>query len=156
MCFYAATYYACGDWKWGNMKERCFKQHRIGEVCGHKLVDSENTAHVRDDCRLCQDIRIKRGRLEKEEGNIRRWRAEGSKFEMSIAKAQRQARELIETIRDMESRRMKNVHAIGLKQGGDSGGAGKSTVEQRASSRTDIVRRSTCPISRRLWWRPCT
>ena len=110
------------------MKLRCPKQHRIGEVCGRKFFDSENTTRVSEDCRLCADIKIKLGRLEKEQKNIRRWREEGSRFESSIGKAERQSEELVAVIRDMDSRRMKNQHAISSRQGGDSGGAGRISV----------------------------
>ncbi|RMD39582.1 hypothetical protein DV735_g5538, partial [Chaetothyriales sp. CBS 134920] len=88
------------------MKERCSKQHRIGEVCGRKFFDTDDTTTVSDDCRLCQDIKVKTNRLRKEEENIRRWKQEGDRFKSSIAKAEGVRRELMDLIQDMESRRM--------------------------------------------------
>lgn len=54
MCFYARINFNCGDWKWGNMKQRCSRQPRIGETCNTKLVDTENLTIVDEDCGKCQ------------------------------------------------------------------------------------------------------
>ena len=107
------------------MKLRCPKQHRIGEVCGRKFIDTDNITRMPEDCRLCKDIEIKKNRLSKEVDNIRRWSQEGKRFESSISKARAQATELAGIIREMESRRPKNIFA---KQGGDSGGAAGMSV----------------------------
>ena len=105
MCYYARTDYRCGDWKWGNMKVRCARQPRIGETCGAKLVDTENVMRIGDDCKLCQEIKVKQRRLQKERDNIKRWSREGARFSGLIDKAQRDARELEETIAEMIGRR---------------------------------------------------
>ncbi|RMZ77206.1 hypothetical protein DV738_g4488, partial [Chaetothyriales sp. CBS 135597] len=78
----------------------------MGEVCGRKFFDTDDTTTVSDDCRLCQDIKVKTNRLRKEEENIRRWKQEGDRFKSSIAKAEGVRRELMDLIQDMESRRM--------------------------------------------------
>lgn len=105
MCYYAITDYACGDWKWGNMKQRCERQPRMGEVCGAKLVAQEYRETLREDCRVCKDIHTKQGRLEKEQSNIARWKKDGRKFQASIEKAERESQLLHETIRELYQRR---------------------------------------------------
>ena len=37
MCYFERIDYACGDWKWGNMKEQCPREWRTRETCGAKL-----------------------------------------------------------------------------------------------------------------------
>lgn len=105
MCYYASTDFACGDWRWGNMKQRCPRQHRMGETCGARLTDLDNLTKVNDDCKLCQEILVKRRRLQKEKDNITRWKREGTKFRASIEKAQREVKQLEEAIADMHSKR---------------------------------------------------
>jgi hypothetical protein len=105
MCFYEHTDYVCGDWKWGNMKERCHRQHRIGEVCGRKLFHPEYKIQRNEKCRICQDLDIKYRKLEKEKANIKRWKKEGRKFQASIEKAEGEVQSLDAQIRDLESRR---------------------------------------------------
>ncbi|KAK5045204.1 hypothetical protein LTR84_009537 [Exophiala bonariae] len=78
---------------------------RIGEVCGAKLVDTENVTMSPDDCKLCQEIKVKQRRLQKERDNIKRWSREGARFSGLIEKAQRDARELEATIALLTSRR---------------------------------------------------
>ncbi|KAJ4517108.1 hypothetical protein HRR83_004979 [Exophiala dermatitidis] len=109
MCYFARTDYRCGDWRWGNMKVRCQRQPRIGETCGARLADTDNVTQVDEDCRLCQEIVIKQRRLQKERDNIRRWSLEGDRFRASIERAQREAKQLEQTIEDMRSRRISVV-----------------------------------------------
>lgn len=87
------------------MKLRCPRQHRIGEVCGAKLVDHESVTKVDDDCKLCQEIGVKERRLQKEKANIDRWSREGNKFSASIEKARREAQSLESLIEEMRGRR---------------------------------------------------
>lgn len=106
MCYYARTDYRCGDFKWGNMKLRCERQPRMGEVCGAKLADTHNLSFVDDDCRVCQDIETKKRRLRKEQDNIARWRGDRrNNFGASIEKATRESQILVEQIRELEQRR---------------------------------------------------
>ncbi|OQU97719.1 hypothetical protein CLAIMM_03609 [Cladophialophora immunda] len=88
------TDFRCGDWRWGNMKQRCPRQPRIGETCGARLVDTDNLSRTNEDCKHCQEKAVKERRLQKERDNLRRWRSEGDRFAASIAKAEdeRQAR----------------------------------------------------------------
>lgn len=91
------------------MKVRCQRQPRIGETCGARLADTDNVTQVDEDCRLCQEIVIKQRRLQKERDNIRRWSLEGDRFRASIERAQREAKQLEQTIEDMRSRRISVV-----------------------------------------------
>lgn len=105
MCYYATTDYRCGDWRWGNMKLRCPRQHRMGETCGAKLVHHESVTKSPEDCKICQEITIKQRRLQKERDNIARWSKDGSKFAASMEKAEREAQQLAETIRELHNKR---------------------------------------------------
>lgn len=105
MCYYEQTRFNCGDWKWGNMKERCVRQHRIGETCGYKLAAQEHIKHEAQECRICRDIGIKTRRRLKELENIERWTKDGRKFQASIEKAEGEVEHLTEAIRDLEARR---------------------------------------------------
>lgn len=87
------------------MKLRCPRQHRMGETCGAKLVHHESVTRCDEPCRTCQDIDTKKRRLQRERANIERWRREGDRFAASIAKAEREARELERTIQEMNQRR---------------------------------------------------
>jgi len=124
MCYYATTDYKCGDWKWGNMKLRCPRQHRMGETCGAKLVHHESVTKTNEDCRLCQEIKVKQRRLQKELDNISRWSKEGNRFSASIEKAQREAKQLEDTIRDLYNRRP----SVMMKHNGQARGLGPGSA----------------------------
>ncbi|KAJ9622499.1 hypothetical protein H2204_011512 [Knufia peltigerae] len=112
MCYYARTDYSCGDWRWGNMKLRCQRQHRMGETCGAKLADEQNIVWVSEQCRTCKDIEVKQRRLQRELDNIARWQREGDRFRASIEKAQREARQLREMIDDLQGKRASIVFQV--------------------------------------------
>ena len=38
MCFYEIKEFRCGHWKWGDFKQHCNREHRLGETCGMKLL----------------------------------------------------------------------------------------------------------------------
>ncbi|KIW45770.1 uncharacterized protein PV06_04126 [Exophiala oligosperma] len=105
MCYYARIDFACVDWKWGNMKQRCPRQHRIGETCGARLADPDNIDRDGEQCRVCKEIEVKQRRKQKELDNIARWRREGNNFTASIEKAEREALQLQETIDELQNRR---------------------------------------------------
>lgn len=87
------------------MKQRCPRQHRMGETCGAKLADPDNIQFIDDTCRICKEIRIKERRLQKECDNITRWRREGDRFRASIEKAERESRQLEEAIAELQDKR---------------------------------------------------
>jgi hypothetical protein len=106
MCFYERMDYRCGDFKWGNMKHRCERQHRMGETCGQKLLDDGGHQYSPDICRICQDIETKKRRLEKEQSNIKRWRVDTrNNFAASIIKAERESQILLDQIEELTQRR---------------------------------------------------
>jgi len=87
------------------MKQRCCRQHRIGEVCGAKLVDMDNVTRVDEDCKICQEIIVKQRRLQKERDNIARWSREGERFAASLEKARREEKLIMQQIEELRLRR---------------------------------------------------
>lgn len=87
------------------MKLRCPRQHRIGEVCGAKLVDTDSVTRTNEDCKLCQEIVVKQRKLQRERDNVERWKKEGTKFAASIEKSGRDSAALEETIQELRNRR---------------------------------------------------
>lgn len=115
------------------MKERCPRQHRMGETCGAKLVHHESVTKSDQDCKICQEIQVKVRRLRKEQDNIARWRKEGTKFSASIEKAERESAALREQIQEMSSRRP----SIATKMNGQAKGLG--VVQPPAASKASQV-----------------
>ena len=150
MCYYATTDYTCGDWKWGNMKERCPRQHRIGETCGAKLVHHESVTKSDQDCKICQEIQVKARRLRKEKDNIARWSKEGSKFSASIEKAQRESASLQNQIQELYAKRP----SVAMKMNGQA--RGLSVVQPPVTSRPSQVSYSTdgYPASTQVYSQP--
>jgi len=105
MCFYERTDYHCGDWKWGNMKSRCARQHRLGECCGAKLTDLDNVKRVDQICRICRAMDIARRRLRHELGRINRWSKDPLSFPLSLQKSRETAAALNQRIYDLQQTR---------------------------------------------------
>ena len=128
------------------MKQRCDKQHRMGETCGRKLVHGDYVTDSLEKCRFCKDIATKERKLEKEKQNIARWRKEGKTFQSSIEKAENEIEHLNEAIRDLEKRRPKNI--AGLSQGHPTGPPPNKTCKKECpvmnNNRTDRSQWS-CP-----------
>ncbi len=77
MCYFEQTRWSCGYWKWGNFRQQCTKEYRTGETCGLKLV--YDTLYNDTTCKLCEQVEKKERRIEKMNGDIRRWKAEGNR-----------------------------------------------------------------------------
>ena len=105
MCYYERKDYTCGDWKWGNMKQRCPRQPRMGETCGARLPDTDNISKLDEMCRVCIEKAVKVRRLHRERENIKRWSMEGGRFQASIERARREVQDLEHVIEELESRR---------------------------------------------------
>lgn len=104
----------CGDFRWGNFKQHCSKEYRTGETCGMKLVFE--TIPIHEQCKICDKIRTKLGRIRKEEERIKRWRHEGSKRAASIEKALADIAILEREIEDLQ-RQKERYNAPGGRHG---------------------------------------
>lgn len=105
MCYFERIDYACGDWKWGNMKQQCAREWRTGETCGAKLSDDRCMSRSDSYCKICQDILVKKRRIKKEEENIARWKREAHKFRASIEKSESERAMLIRLVNELERKR---------------------------------------------------
>jgi len=74
MCFYEKFNFECGDFKWGNFKQHCNKEYRMGETCGMKLP--YEPIQVQQKCRLCERYHTKLRKRQQEVDRIERWTAE--------------------------------------------------------------------------------
>ena len=110
MCFYEQYRFQCGDWKWGNFRQHCNREYRIGETCGTKLVNA--TINLPDKCTGCEKIEKKERRLQKACMDLRRWQMEPQKFKASIEKAQDDIRQLnleVATLKQEKDRRYMTI-----------------------------------------------
>jgi hypothetical protein len=107
MCFYSVIDYTCGDWKWGNMRERCPKQHRMGEHCDSiRLPHHETSVRMDQPCSTCKALAVKHRRLDKSRETLQWRKRNGPKdFQHSIAKAQQEIEDLLDDIAELEARR---------------------------------------------------
>ncbi|KAH8655599.1 hypothetical protein BX600DRAFT_70712 [Xylariales sp. PMI_506] len=71
MCFFEITAWSCQYWKWGRFRAQCYKENRVGETCGLKLVYS--TEHINNSCTLCSKISTKSNKILKKRYDIERW-----------------------------------------------------------------------------------
>ena len=109
MCFYTRTDYACGDWKWGNMKEQCPREHRTGETCGAKLSHIDSNIASPQICRLCTEIATKRRRLAKAQADLVRYTTERKLPALAAAKEQ-EIQDIEETIVNLNDQRISSKH----------------------------------------------
>lgn len=109
MCYFERVDYACGDWKWGNMKQQCQREHRTGETCGAKLSSDEYLARSNSYCKICEDILVKKRRIKKEEENLSRWMREPHRFRASIEKSESERAALMRLVADLDQKRPRNV-----------------------------------------------
>ena len=72
MCFYNAVKMACKCWRWGEFRQHCSRENRVGEVCGMKLVMERHQSMVK--CKICIKIATKESIIRREEERIRLWR----------------------------------------------------------------------------------
>ena len=104
MCFFEWTTYACGDFKFGNFKAHCEKEHRIGETCGLKLFDTYNRSACGEICGLCNRIRIKNRKIAKTLSDLKRWR-KAKRFPTTQEKKQQEIEQTMIEIFDLNIRR---------------------------------------------------
>lgn len=72
MCYFEQQRYRCHDWKWGNFRQHCQREYRMGETCGMKLV--YDTKNVAENCPMCEKIERKERRLAKAKADYARWK----------------------------------------------------------------------------------
>lgn len=122
MCYYARKDFSCADWRWGNMMERCPRQHRIGETCGAKLAHPDHIEARPEPCKTCQEIEVKKRRLSKINENIARWTAERGRFAALLEKAENERSQLLEKLNELQSQRTSVLYGMGgQKTGGYPG-----------------------------------
>lgn len=85
MCYFDNYKFACADWKWGNFRQHCQVEYRMGETCGMKMV--YQTLPLAEKCPMCEKIERKQRRLEKHKADYMRWQQEGGKYKCSMEKA---------------------------------------------------------------------
>jgi hypothetical protein len=76
MCFYEQYRFTCGDFKWGNFRQHCNKEYRMGETCGMKLV--HDTTMQPTKCKYCEKADTKLRKREAEAERVRRWQQAGT------------------------------------------------------------------------------
>lgn len=113
MCWYYNYKYACHDWKWGNHKERCNKEYRVGETCGMRLIYT--TIGLAEKCAMCIRIERKQRRLSRCMSNLQRWREQWTERKASIEVAGQEAAILVRDIAKLDrerSRAFRDVTSI--------------------------------------------
>jgi hypothetical protein len=105
MCYFERIDYACGDWKWGNMKMQCAREYRTGETCRAKLSNDMCMSRSYSYCKICKAILAKKQRIKKEEENLTRWKREPHKFRASIEKSESERAALLRMVNDLKLKR---------------------------------------------------
>jgi glutaredoxin len=107
MCFYEQYRFTCGDFKWGNFRQHCNKEYRMGETCGMKLVD--NTTMQPTKCKYCEKADTKLRKREAEAERVVRWQNEGrnpASIEKSMATIKQLDAEISQIYSEISNRRM--------------------------------------------------
>ena len=105
MCYYERIDFRCGDHRWGNMKQQCPRERRIGETCGARLSHDSLITQDPGMCKICRDLEIKRRRQSKAYEDLRRWQRESQKYRATIEKTQAEIRQLDDAIEELHSKR---------------------------------------------------
>ncbi|KAF4471715.1 hypothetical protein FALBO_1384 [Fusarium albosuccineum] len=110
MCFYNQFVWTCGYWKWGQFRERCYKEHRTGETCGLRLVYESHGWPVA--CSLCDKITAKRrriGEIAARMGKLREWG-----FSNTYAKCKEESAALGDQVMELCKQHSKWMHGGGI------------------------------------------
>ncbi|KAK4098020.1 hypothetical protein N658DRAFT_509939 [Parathielavia hyrcaniae] len=91
MCYYDQQLWPCGWWRWGQFRQQCEREHRVGETCGLKLIFQ--TYVQRGLCQKCDQMVKKQRRVRKMRDDVERWRREGNR-RATIEKTRRDMAEL--------------------------------------------------------------
>lgn len=111
MCYYENYVWECQDFKWGNFRQKCHAEYRMGETCGGpKLV--YDTYRLQGKCPMCQAIDKKVRRYEKARSDYTRW-VNDPQRQASAAKALEDMNALYQDIQkmtaDREARKRTNI-----------------------------------------------
>ena len=87
------------------MKQQCAREWRTGETCGAKLSHDQCMSRSDSYCKICQDILVKKRRIQKEEENLARWKREPHRFRASIEKSESERVLLMRLVNELERRR---------------------------------------------------
>lgn len=112
MCWYEQTVYECRDWKWGNCKQRCDREYRMGETCGSRFI--HETIRVQGKCNDCQKIETKERRMRDQYAKVQRWKAERIN-PASIEKAEDTIRTLYQEIQELQAIRQRKANQLGAR-----------------------------------------
>ncbi|PIA95779.1 hypothetical protein CB0940_10652, partial [Cercospora beticola] len=85
MCFFECYKYSCRDWRWGNFRQHCNREWRLGETCDMKLLYC--TIDLPNKCTFCEKIETKLRKRERALSDRERWLEEPQRFHASIQKA---------------------------------------------------------------------
>ena len=110
MCHYDQTVFACRCWRWGNFRNHCPAEYRIGETCGSRLV--WKTINSPEICTLCVSREKKVRRYKKAEADYARWKGD-SQRKASAAKAHEEMLELWQEIQNIDNERSARYYALG-------------------------------------------
>lgn len=109
MCYYEMYLWECNDWRWGNFKQHCEKEYRMGETCGIKMI--YRTQNVPGCCKLCEEINRKKRKHEKARADFDRFKRDPQRQATAEVRLEEiQALEIqIKTLQDNRLAKMTNV-----------------------------------------------
>lgn len=112
MCFYDYYVFRCGDWKFGNFRDHCQREYRMGETCGMKMFQERH--EKKEKCSICTKIDTKKRKYEDRKQKVKRWEAEGDK-PASVAKALEEMTQLALDIKKWTDERNRLLNAVGTR-----------------------------------------
>ncbi|KAK1656862.1 hypothetical protein BDP55DRAFT_568450 [Colletotrichum godetiae] len=133
MCFFEQSLWACGLFKWGNMRNQCLKEKRIGKTCGLRLIYA--TTYHKGPCKICQDLSRKSRRVQKMNSDIARWRLDGNR-PATIEATGEELRLLQNSVRNLQTRHLAGT-IFGSKR--QSENDAKPSVKRRVVARRPAV-----------------
>lgn len=111
MCFYDQYQWHCRDWKWGNFRQHCQSEYRMGETCGSKFV--YHTQQLPDKCKLCLKIEAKERRRTKHIEDYTRWRKDPRRYQASMEKALGEIKSLDNEIMQLKTEKQERFDNVG-------------------------------------------
>ena len=109
MCYYDMYRWECNDWKWGNFRQHCEKEYRMGETCGLKMV--YNTLAKQGDCALCEKINAKKRKLAKAYDDYQRFAGDRQRQATAGVRMQ-ECKDLQRGIKELEDGRAARINSV--------------------------------------------